>query len=181
VFPDVASARGRLTRRWTALTSLERAMRCLVLLVICLLGQAANAQDLSVRLNASGEYEAVLSIDVFGCGPFVTPAESITIASSQITIVGEDFGPIICGVPPSGGRQTAITPLGSLAQGQYQLTWSQPNFFSVSVAFGVPFPPTMIPWASPATLGILVALVMLLAVQSNYAFKRTAGTGHHVS
>ena len=149
-------------------------MRVLLVLALAMLGQGADAQDLSVRLNHAGEYEAVVSAFVSGCGPDILPPESISISPGQITIVGQDFGPVICGVPPPGFQQTEVALLGPLAPGQYQIQWSQPNFFSVSVSFGVPARPVLVPLSSPLTLGILALLIVFLALQSNYVFKPTA-------
>lgn len=147
----------------------ESLMRLLLLLVLAMTGLDADAQDLGVRRNASGGYEAVLTMHVGGCGPFVTPAQSVVVGAGQVTITGQDFGPVICGVPPPGFEQTVVTPIGPLSPAQYQLVWSQPGFFSASITFGVPPAPSMVPLASPLTLVVLVLLVVLVALLSRQA------------
>jgi hypothetical protein len=150
-------------------------MRALLLVVLAVVGQSASAQELTVRRSASGEYEAVLSVHVGGCGPFVTPVESVLVGPGQITIASGDFGPVICGVPPPGFDQTVVATLGGLSPGQYELVWTQPNFFSVAITFSVPSAPAMVPFASPLALCVLALLVFLVALRSNHVLQPTVG------
>ena len=150
-------------------------MRFALVVLLLLLGRDALAQELTVRVDASGEYEAVLSRYWPGCGPLLAPVESTTFAPGQITIVGQDLGPYICGLPTPGGNQTVVAPLGSLLPGQYHLEWTQPNLFSVSIVFVVPSPPIPIPTLSIGLLAFLGLLVVLVALRSNYLLNRTVG------
>lgn len=126
----------------------------------------AGSYQLTVRHQPSGNYEALISYDtdVF-CFVPVNPASSVQINGFDIVIQSPEYtGQILCITPsPPIQYYEETTDLGALPPGNYNISWDQPQAFSLSTSVSLPLP-NRIPSNSTWALVLLILGIMAVAL-----------------
>lgn len=96
----------------------------------------AGSHVLTVRQLPGAEYEAVVTYDNNSfCDPTVNPASSVQVVGFEVKIESPGLDPILCITPtPPIIVFEVTTHIGHLAPGNYTVSWTQPNSFSLSTS-----------------------------------------------